>query len=88
MNVKIDDILNNQTILEKRVYAGNLFTKKEIKKAKNNKTLDAEYSQTGKNGANWGVLPNKVIPFMVVFYLDKKINISKMKIKIEVASTQ
>ena len=86
--VKVQNISNNEIILEKRVYAGNFFTKKEIIKAKNDETLSAEYLQSGKNGANWDVQPNKVVPFMVVFYLPKKINLSKIKIKVEVKSTQ
>jgi len=86
--VKVENILNNEVILKKRVYAGNFFTKKEIIKAKKSEVLDAEYLQSGKNGANWGVLPNKTINFMVVFYLKKKINIKKIKIKVEIKSTQ
>ncbi len=88
VRVKVNNILNKRTILEKRVYAGNLFTKREILKAKNEETLDAEYLQSGKNGSNWGVLSNNTVPFMVVFYLDKKINLKEIRIKIEVESTQ
>lgn len=88
VRVKVNNILNKKTILEKRVYAGNLFTKTEILKAKNEETLDAEYLQSGKNGSNWGVLSNNTVPFMVVFYLDKKISVKEIRIKIEVESTQ
>jgi hypothetical protein len=88
VNVKIDSILDKKTILEKRVYAGNIFTANEIIKAKTSENLDAEYLQSGKNGSNWAVLPGKTTPFMVVFYLDKSINLKEIKIKIEVMSTQ
>ena len=88
IKVKVNSMLDKKTILQKRVYAGNTFTKKEIMKAKKEEVLDAEYLQSGKNGSNWGVLPNKTIPFMVVFYLDKKINLKEVRIKIEVESTQ
>ena len=88
IKVKVNSMLNKKTILQKRVYAGNTFTKKEIMKAKKEEVLDAEYLQSGKNGSNWGVLPNKTIPFMVVFYLDKRINLKEVRIKIEVESTQ
>jgi len=88
IRVKIDNILDKKTILEKRVYAGNVFSKKEIIKAKTQEAFDAEYLQSGKNGSNWGVLPNKTIPFMVVFYLDKKINLKEIKIKLDIESAQ
>ena len=88
VSIEVENILNNEIILEKRIYAGNFFTKKEIIKAKNDETLSAEYLQSGKNGANWGVLPNKTIPFMAVFYLKKKINLTKVKIKVKIKSTQ
>ncbi len=80
--------MENKLLFSKRVYAGNIFSEADVKKAKDEVTFDALYSQTGVNGMNWDVLPNTEIPFMFAFYTEEVIDLKNTRIQITVESAQ
>ena len=84
----IYSISDSKKLYTKRVYAGNTFTKKEIMRAKTEEILDSKYLQSGKSGINWNIAPQKKLPFMIVFYLNKKIDPKKLRIELKVESVQ
>ncbi len=85
------DIFNKKDgvkLLSKRVYAGNTFTKKQLISFKKEIDLNAEYLQSGQNSINWNIARGKSIPFMIVFYSDKKIVINDINAKLKITSAQ
>lgn len=87
IGAKVFDLERN-LLFSKGMYAGNYFTSKQIRRAKTEGVFDALYVQSGINGMNWGVTTGQEIPFMIVFYTDKRLNLKHTNLEIKVISAQ